>query len=75
VERLKARAPNLKVAVVAPVEVKDPDRPAARASDKTLGTLLVLLRELPNEYATEAEKSADIAEQRKNFRVRTTCTL
>ncbi len=75
VERLKSRAPNLKVAVVAPVEVENPDRAASRVSDKALGTLLVLLRELPKEYATEAEKNADIAEQRKNFRVRTTCAL
>jgi uncharacterized iron-regulated protein len=75
VERLKVRAPNLKIAVVAPVEVENPDRPAAKLSDKTLGTLLVLLRELPKEYATEAEQNADIAEQKKNFRVRTTCAL
>ena len=75
VERLKVRAPNLKIAVVAPIEVNDPDRPAAKPSEKGLGTLLVLLRELPREYATEAEKNADIAEQKKNFRVRTTCPL
>ena len=58
VERLKLRAPNLKIAVVAPVEVEDPRRPGIGARDMDNGNYAFLLRSLPKSYVNDAEEKA-----------------
>jgi hypothetical protein len=58
VERLKLRAPNLKIAVVAPVEVRDPRHPDIEARDMGNGNYAVLLRSLPKSYVSEVEMKA-----------------
>ena len=58
VERLKLRAPGLKIAVVAPVEVDDPRHPEIGARDMGSGNYAVLLRSLPKSYANDAEMKA-----------------
>ena len=66
-ERLTFRAPQLKVAVVAPIEVENPRAPALKVSDAAAGNFLVLLRTLPKRYATEAEEKADVERLRAQF--------
>jgi uncharacterized iron-regulated protein len=66
-ERLALRAPQLKVAVVAPVEVENPRAPSLKVSDAAAGNFLVLLRASPKRYATEAEEKADIERLRAQF--------
>src|SRR5258706_857917 len=58
VERLKQRAPDLKIAVLAPVEVDDPRHPEIGARDMGNGNYAVLLRSLPKSYANDAEMNA-----------------
>jgi uncharacterized iron-regulated protein len=58
VERLKLRAPGLKIAVVAPVEAGDPRHPEISASDMGNGNYAVLLRSLPKSYVNDAEMKA-----------------
>src|SRR6266849_3486674 len=58
VERLKLRAPDLKIAVVAPVEAGDPRHPEIGASDMGNGNYAVLLRSLPKSYVNDAEEKA-----------------
>jgi len=55
-ERLKLRAPGLKIAVINPVQVDDPKHPALGASDAGGGTITLLLKATPKEYANEAER-------------------
>ena len=71
VERLKARSPNLKIAVVTPIEAADPERPAVDAKDIGSGNFAVLLRGLPARYASKAEEDADMERLRAMFRGRT----
>jgi len=66
-ERLAFRAPQLKVAVVAPVEIENPRAPELKVSDAAAGNFLVLLRATPKRYATEAEEKADIERMRAQF--------
>ena len=66
-ERLAFRAPQLKVAVVSPVEIENPRAPALKVSDAASGNFLVLLRASPKRYATEAEEKADIERMRAQF--------
>jgi uncharacterized iron-regulated protein len=66
-ERLAFRAPQLKVAVVAPVEIENPRAPELKVSDAASGNFLVLLRASPKRYATEAEEKADIERMRAQF--------
>ena len=66
-ERLAFRAPQLKVAVVAPIEIENPRAPALKVSDAASGNFLVLLRASPKRYATEAEEKADIERMRAQF--------
>ena len=75
VERLKDRMPGLKIAVVAPVEAKDPDHPGVSPADAKNGDYLFLLRADPKEYVSDAEEKAAEAEQRANFRNRPQCKL
>lgn len=58
VERLKLRAPGLKIAVVAPVEAGDPRHPEIAARDMGNGNYAVLLRALPKSYINDAEEKA-----------------
>jgi uncharacterized iron-regulated protein len=69
VERLKARAPNLRIALVAPVEAQNPDRLAIDSADAKGSDFAFVLRTPPKEYVSEAEKTADQAAQRANFRM------
>jgi uncharacterized iron-regulated protein len=67
-ERLSMRAPELKVAVVAPIEVENPRAPALKAGDEAAGNFLVLLRTLPKRYANDAEEKADVERMRAQFK-------
>ena len=53
VERLKIRMPELKVAVINPVEVADNDAPAWTEEDRTSGDYLLLVQELPDAFVKE----------------------
>ncbi len=68
VERLKVRAPNLKIAVVAPVEIENPATTNVSAQDAAGGNFLVLLHALPKSYLNDAEMKAATAGM--NFRAR-----
>jgi uncharacterized iron-regulated protein len=74
-ERLKERMPALKIAVVAPVEAENPDRPSVSAGDAKNGDFLFLLRGEPKEYVSDAERKAAEEQQRANFRTRAQCKL
>jgi uncharacterized iron-regulated protein len=58
VERLKLRAPGLKIAVVAPAEADDPRHPEIAARDMGNGNYAVLLRSLPKSYVNDTEMKA-----------------
>jgi uncharacterized iron-regulated protein len=70
VERLKLRAPGLKIAVVAPVEIEHPEHPSIASADATAGNFVLLLRSLPKSYVSDAEMNAAMAEQQTGFAVR-----
>jgi len=74
-ERLKERMPALKIAVIAPVEAENPDRPIISAGDVKNGDFLFLLRGEPKEYVSDAERKAAEEQQRANFRTRAQCML
>jgi hypothetical protein len=63
VERLKLRMPQLRIAVVTPIETGDEPAPHITASDLKSGTVLLVIRPLPEPYATEEEMRAAIKEQ------------
>jgi uncharacterized iron-regulated protein len=66
-ERVAIRAPQLKIAVVAPVEVDNPRSPALKDGDAKAGNFLVLLRASPKRYVNEAEEKADVERLRAQF--------
>lgn len=70
VERLKLRRPDLKIAVVSPVESGDEAQPKITLTDIKSGTVLLVIRPLPAPYATNEEMRAAIkgqmAQRRKN---------
>ena len=70
VERLKLRAPNLRIAVVTPIAAADPERPAVEAKDSSSGNFAVLLRATPARYASKAEEDTAIEKMRAMFRGR-----
>jgi uncharacterized iron-regulated protein len=74
VERLQLRMPNLKIAVVNPVFVKDSGKPAVNDADLKGGTFTLMLRRLPDFYANDAEMRAAIKRQMEN-RKANTCEL
>jgi uncharacterized iron-regulated protein len=76
-ERLKLRAPGLKIAVVVPAEAEHPEAPALKADDAKGANLVFLLRPLPKEYVSEAERKEAEARMQANFRTATQsrCTL
>ncbi|MGE3475668.1 MAG: ChaN family lipoprotein [Rhodospirillaceae bacterium] len=63
VERLKLRMPHLKVAVITPMENGDEAKPKITAANLKSGTMLLVVRPLPDPYATEAEARAAIKKQ------------
>lgn len=63
VERLKLRMPNLKIAVVSPVESGDEANPKITAEDTKSGTVLLVIRPLPEPYATKEEMREAIKSQ------------
>ncbi len=75
VERLRDRMPGLKIAVVAPVEAPNPDRPAVATTDAKSGDFLFLLRAEPKEYVSDAEQKAAEQQMRANFKSRSQCKL
>ncbi len=58
VERLKLRNPALKIAVIDPVEVDNPDAPALPANAVADGTVLQLIYPNPEEFAAGEDMSA-----------------
>jgi uncharacterized iron-regulated protein len=74
VERIKLRAPDLKIAVVTPIQVSDPERPSVDAKDLGNGTFAVLLRAEPEMYANMTERDAEMERLRAMFRGRATRT-
>jgi len=70
VERLKQRMPNLKMAVVSPVESGHAANPRITPSNLKSGTLLLVIRPLPAPYATNEEMraaiKAQLAQRREN---------
>lgn len=53
VERLKMRMPELKIAVITPVEVQDSTAPGWTAEDATTGDYILLVQETPEEFVNE----------------------
>lgn len=62
VERLQKRMPQLKIAVVNPVSVEKADE-TYKAEDTKTGTFILLVRSMPDPYATEEEQRAAIKQQ------------
>ncbi len=76
-ERLKTSMPDLKIAVINPVQVDDPEHPALRTEDQGGGTISLLLRATPKEYANAVEEKAAIERIRasmKKANARSNCT-
>ncbi|MGE4062243.1 MAG: ChaN family lipoprotein [Rhodospirillaceae bacterium] len=63
VERLQLRMPHLKLAVINPIESGAEEKPKITAAKLKSGTLLLLVRPLPDPYATEEEMRAAIKQQ------------
>jgi uncharacterized iron-regulated protein len=63
VERLKLRMPNIRIAVVTPLEIGEEEKPKITAGDLKGGTYLLVIRPLPAPYATEEEMRAAIKRQ------------
>ncbi len=61
VERLRMRDPELKIAVIEPVEVADPSAPAFAADSLGEGTVLQLIYPIPDAFAAGEDMSASIA--------------
>jgi uncharacterized iron-regulated protein len=60
-ERLIRRQPDLKLAVIEPVEVPDPKRPTVLGADLALGTLVLALHPTPALFQEGEDQSAWIA--------------
>ena len=67
VERLKTRMPNLKVALVLPVEADNPNAPAMTAEKAKGADFAILLRAEPESYASEEERKAAETQQAASF--------
>jgi len=63
VERLKLRMPDVKLAVIHPLENGHEERPKITAANLKSGTILLVIRPLPNPYATPEEMRAAIKQQ------------
>ena len=72
VERLKLRAPQLKIALVVPAEAEHPDdNPSLGAGDAKNANFAVLLRASPKEYVNDAEQKEAEDRVRAMFRGQT----
>ncbi len=63
VERLRMRAPQIKIAVVSPTDYDKPDHLTLTPSDAAGGTLVLAIRALPQPYATADELKAAMKKQ------------
>ena len=71
-ERLKMRAPQLKIALVVPAEAEHPDSsPALGAGDAKNANFAILLRASPKEYVNDAERKEAEDRIRAMFRGQT----
>ena len=68
VERLKMRAPNLKIALILPVEAKHPNAPAMKIDEAKSANFAILVRPAPQRYVTDKERKAAEAKEAKKFR-------
>lgn len=73
-ERVQWDRPDLKVAVVHPIEVGDPANPVFPEDARNEGTLLLLIQPMPKAYISDDEERAAIMEQMK-FRESVDCEL
>jgi uncharacterized iron-regulated protein len=73
VERLRLRAPNLKIAVVVPAEAEHPDAPSLKPEDANGAAFVILLRGSPKEYVSAAEEKEAEARMQGNFRAQSRC--
>jgi uncharacterized iron-regulated protein len=73
-ERVKLRDPSLKIAVVSPIQVDDPAKPAISVEDARTGTFVLLLRPVPKSYISDDEMRAAIGKQ-MSFRKEAKCEL
>ena len=72
VERLKLRAPQLKIALIVPAEAEHPDsNPSLGAGDAKNANFAVLLRASPKEYVSDAEQKEAEDRIRAMFRGQT----
>lgn len=74
VERLRMRAPQIKIAVVSPTDYDKPDHLTLKPSDAAGGTLVLAIRALPQPYATADELKAAMKEQ-VSAREKTSCKM
>ena len=75
VERLRLRAPNLKIAVVVPAETSNPDVASVKAEDAKGTNYVIALRGSPEEYVSDAERKEAEARMRGNFGAVSRCAL
>jgi len=73
-ERVQWDRPDLKIAVVHPIEVDDPANPVIPEDARDEGTLLLLIQPMPEAYISDEEERAAIMEQMK-FRKSVDCEL
>jgi uncharacterized iron-regulated protein len=71
VERLKLRAPQLKIALVVPAEAEHPDSPSLNPADAKNANFAFLLRASPKEYVSDAEQKEAEDRIRAMFRGQT----
>ncbi len=74
VERLRLRMPDLKIAVVNPIQVDDPANPRFDAKDVSTGTFVLMTYPAPADYVSDDEMMAQIMKTMKN-RARKSCPL
>lgn len=68
VTRLRMRAPNLKIALILPVEAKHPSAPAMTADEAKGANFAILIRPAPRPYVTDKERKAAETEESKKIR-------
>lgn len=74
VERLQLRMPDLKIAVINPIQAEDPKAPSFKTEDMTTGTFLLVTYPVPQDYVTNEEMMAQITKVMAN-RASKSCPL
>lgn len=74
VERLRQRLPDLKIAVVSPMEAEKPAQPEVSKTEAKTGTFVLKLRGLPEPYVNDDEMKAAVAKQIER-RKKTKCEM